>query len=251
MAVAGRAARARARPDRELARGVGQRDARRARVRDRRGADRRRGGPPGPPLPDRPRGSCRSTRSSGSCPTRRQARSARASCASGCRGAEVVSAASTADAVRIVAESDQPWAALGTGWRRSSTAAWCSRTASRTCRRTRPASCGWRSAGPANGRSAEPREPAASRPRSSSGACRTHPARWSSVLQEFAERERQPEQDRVASAQAGARPLHLLRRPRRARRRARDRRRARGRGARRSRRCACSGATRPLAVIAA
>jgi prephenate dehydratase len=30
-------------------------------------------------------------------------------------GAEVVSAASTADAVRVVAESEQPWAALGTG----------------------------------------------------------------------------------------------------------------------------------------
>ena len=71
--------------------------------------------------------------------------SARASCASACRSAEVVSADSTADAVRIVAESER---AVGCArqppLRASSTAARCWRPASRTVRRTRPASSGWR-----------------------------------------------------------------------------------------------------------
>ena len=148
-----RARRARARADRELARGLGQRDARRARVRDRRRRDRRRARPPGPPLPDRARAGRARARSravashpqaSGQCaalPARR-----------GCRGAAVVPAASTADAVRLVAERERRRAV-----RRRSAAAPAAELygcdgarleASRTRRARRRASCGSRREAP-------------------------------------------------------------------------------------------------------
>ena len=53
------------------------------------------------------------TGSRSSCRIRRRARSARGSSARSFPGATVRAAASTADAVRMVAASDEPWAALG------------------------------------------------------------------------------------------------------------------------------------------
>ena len=168
---------------------------------------------------------------------------------SGLPDAEVVAADSTADAVRIVAESR---AALGGArqprCRRSSTAARCWRTASRTCPRTRPASSGSRAS------------PAGLRLPTAELRWKTSIVFWGlpdtpgalvDVLQEFAGRERQPQQDRVAAAQAGARPLHLLRRPRGP---ASDDPPSVERStpsARRSKRCACSAATPPPSAVQA
>ena len=78
------ARRPRLRPDRELARGVGQRHPGHARARDRRRGHRGRVRPPGAPVPDRPRGHRRSTGSRPSSPIRRRTRSAPASCAPSC-----------------------------------------------------------------------------------------------------------------------------------------------------------------------
>ena len=113
MAVHDGDGRPRARPDRELARGLGQRHARRARARDRGRGDRRRGRAPDPPLPDRPRRDRRSTRSRPSSPTRRPPPSARASSATRLPRARVIAAPSTAEAVRRSPSTTAPWAALG------------------------------------------------------------------------------------------------------------------------------------------
>ena len=81
------------------------------------------------------------------------------------------------------------------------------------CRGTRPASSGWRSERPAqrpDGATADGRFEDVDRLLGLPDS----PGALVDVLQEFAGRERQPEQDRVAAAQAGAGPLHLLRRPR-------------------------------------
>ena len=111
------------------------------------------------------------------------------------------------------------------------------------CPRTRPASSGWRE--PAGGER---------RRRPADGAWKTSIVFWGLAGRARRARRRapgvrrprgEPEQDRVAAAQAGARPLHLLRRPRGRADRARDRRRARRPCSARSRRCACSAAIRP------
>ena len=58
--------------------------------------------------------------------------------------AVVLTASSTADAVRIVSEAREPSGPRsGPGWPRRSTTAWCCATAWRTTTTTRRASCGW------------------------------------------------------------------------------------------------------------
>jgi prephenate dehydratase len=154
--------------------------------------------------------------------------SARASSAPAA-GRAVMPASSTADAVRTVAEHDGPWAALGN--RLAAERYGCVRCcgpASRTSPGTRRGSCG-------SAPGARPRRPA--RP----GPCALGPWKTAIVFWGVGSEApgwlvaacpsspragRQPDPDRVAPAQAGARPLHVLRRPRGARQRG-----ARGRGA--------------------
>ena len=81
----GRRGRAWAGPARELARGRGRVDARRARVRRARRADRRRGRAHGDATASRPPSGSRRTRSARSTRTRRRSASAPASCARSCR----------------------------------------------------------------------------------------------------------------------------------------------------------------------
>ena len=106
--------RPRARADRELAGGLGERDARRARARRPGRADRRRARAAGLATACSPGPGWRSRTSASCSPIRRASRSARASCARRCPAAEVRAATSTAEAVREVAETDDAWAALGT-----------------------------------------------------------------------------------------------------------------------------------------
>ena len=115
IAVARRRGRPRARADRELARGLGQRDARRAGL----GRARRRRSSARSCSPIR---NCLIAREAialdddrgASSRTRSRSRSARASCATSCPRAEVRAATSTAEAVRDGrASRDEPWAALG------------------------------------------------------------------------------------------------------------------------------------------
>ena len=87
------------------------------------------------------------------------------------RRARLAGEGSTADAVRLVADHDGPWAALGTGWPPSAMAAWSCARAWRTWPTTRRASCGWparRTGRPARRGSAS--RPGRGRPRSCSGA---------------------------------------------------------------------------------
>ena len=225
---AGRRGRARVRADRELARGLRQRDARRARGRDRRRRDRRRARPRRSTLPDRARAARARARSRRSSRTRRRI----AQCAHFLRRelpqARVVPASSTAEAVRSVAEQRRPrGAALGSRARGgAATAARSCARASTTRPATRRASCGSRRAGTVRPRRARP----AGRRRSCSGASGAEAPGWLvRCLSEFAFRGVNLTQDRVAAAQAGPRPLHLLRRPRGPRLgRARSPRRSRG-----------------------
>ena len=205
--------RPRARPDRELARGRRQPDARRARLRDRRRRDRRRADPPDPPLPRRARGPSSSTRSAPSSPTRRRPRSARASSARACGEVAVVPAASTAEAVRLVAEGSAAGRRPVGGARQ-------------------PARRGpLRLRGPARGRRGHGRQ----RDPLRVDRARGHRRRRARSLEDLARvlgrgrrgarlaralpvrvrvPRRQPHPHRVAPAQGGPRPLHVLRRPR-------------------------------------
>ena len=144
-----------------------------------------------------------------------------------------MSAASTADAVRIVADSDQPWAALGTRLAASYTDAWCSRTAGGPARITRPVRV---ARAPvrrtADGRAAEVPPSNVDRLLGTRGFAGL--TRWRTTGVRRASGE--PEQDRVAAAEAGPGPLRLLRRPRGRQRQTPHRRRPRRGGRLRSRR---------------
>ena len=156
-------------------------------------------------------------------------------------GARVLAGSSTADAVRMVAEHDgRLGGARATGSRPSGTAAWCCAPGSRTWPTTRPGSCGWARPGAAGpgGRGAA----------TAIGPWKTAIVFWGvgseapgwlvSCLSELAAARGQPDPHRVAPAQAGTGPLHVLRRPRGARHRAA--RRGGARGAARPRRGAAS-----------
>ena len=207
----------------------------------------RRGRPPDPPLPDRAdrARSCgdrgRRLPPAGHRPVR--ALHPRA----GCPQAQVLAGSSTADAVRMVAEHDGPWAALGT---RAAAERYGCRGAARRrrgrARTTRPASSGWPASESAPGGLAGHDRPAGrGRRRSCSGASAPKRPGWLVALPVGVRLARgQPDPDRVASPQAGARALHVLRRPRGARHRAARRRGARPLCAGTSRCCGCSGPIR-------
>ena len=132
----------------------------------------------------------------------------------------------------MVAEHDGPWAALGNRARRRALRLPGAAGRGRGRGRQRDAVRVARAA-PARrpGAPGRPRPPqrARGRPRSCSGASAPRRRAGScGCLSEFADRGRQPDADRVAAAQAGARPLHVLRRPRGPGHRAARRRGARG-----------------------
>ena len=103
------------RADRELARRLDQRHARPARRRGRRRADRGRDAAHGQAFADRARGRSSCRRSTRSSPIPRFPGSARGFCAASSPHARVLSASSTAEAVREVVEDARPGrAALGT-----------------------------------------------------------------------------------------------------------------------------------------
>ena len=139
-------------------------------------------------------------------------------------GVERRSVSSTADAVRMVSESERPWAAIGA--RSAAELYGCASSArgSRTRPTTSPASSGSPPPGPRSAAAGR------GRPRwSSPSSARTTPAPWSTRCREFSGREVNLTPDRVASAAPRPRPLHVLLRPRgrrgRAGRRGGDRRR--------------------------
>ena len=149
-------------------------------------------------------------------------------------GAEVVSAASTADAVRIVADSDEPWAALGT--RLAAELYGCvvleDGVEDQEGNETRFV---WLAE-----RGTAVRRQAAGRVCGGRPSFKTSIAFWGladspgslvDVLQEFAGREVNLSKIESRPAQAGPGPVCLLRRPRGRADRARDRRRTRGRAA--------------------
>ena len=181
--------------------------------------DRGRGRAADPPLPDRARRARRS-RSSASSPTPRRHRSAPASCARHLPGAERVASGSTAEAVRTVVESDEPWAAIASElaaemYDAKVLAAGIEDEAGNETRFVWLAPEGYDRA---LGRSD-------ARPRSSSAASTTsRPARSSTSYRALLARH-QPDEDRVAAAPCRRpRPLSLLRGPRRRGRRSARRR---------------------------
>ena len=204
--------RPRVRADRELARGLGQRDARHARRRDRRrrassaSVVHRRA-----PLPDRARASRRSTRSRRSSRTRRPPRSARASCATRLpRRAGARRPTRPPTRCAWSPSSSAPWAALGN--RLSAELYGCE-----ILRAGRRGRAGQRDALrlARAARRATPAGTARGRRRSSSGARATSRPGWLVALPVRVRLpRREPDEDRVAAAQAGPRPLHVLRRPR-------------------------------------
>ena len=172
--------------------------------------------------------------------------SARTSCARDCRRRRVLAASSTAEAVRARRRGGRRGAPRSAAApRRSCTAARCCARTSTTRPATRRASCGWRA-----------------RDAGQLAAAGRATARWKTAivfwgvgaeapgwlvrcLSEFAVPRRQPDAHRVAPAQAGARPLHVLLRPRRARVGGPGRRGAGGAARRTSSTCACSARSPP------
>ena len=176
--------------------------------------DPRRGRPPDPPLPDRPRRARARARSRSSSPTRRPTPSARGSSAPACPARRVLSGSSTADAVRMVAEHDgRVGGDRQRGSRPSATAATCSRAGVEDVsdNETRFA---WLGPGRRAARRAERREPGARslEDRDRVLGRRLGGARMARQLPARVRHPRgQPDPDRVAAAQAGARALHVLR----------------------------------------
>ncbi len=192
MAVHDGTRRAGAGPDRELARGLGQRHPRRAGDGDRGRRDRRRGGAPDPPLPDRPdRARARGDRGRRLAPAgQRPVRPLHPHAPAG--SAASWPAARPPRRCGWSPSTTAPGRRSATGWRPSATAAWCCAPASRTSPTTRPASCG-------SGRSARRRACPAPGPRSRPGPWKTAIVFWGvgseapgwlvSCLSEFAARD--------------------------------------------------------------